>query len=366
MRGGSQEESRQGTRERGIDLIDGMAQFVSAEIVRADEREFTADHILIATGTEPAVPEIPGLQQLGYQTNRTIFEMPFVPERLAILGGGPVGVEFAQLFRRLGAQVTLIEMTPHILPKDDAELAAELQKVLETEGIEIKTQAKVSAVGPDPNGKRLTIQYENAYEETLLVDDILLAAGRKPVIEPLNLDQAAIDTEDGQIKVDDHLRTNVNHIWAAGDVANDFPFTHTAWRQGAYIAQQILCETDAPLDLGPVPWVTYTDPELANVGKTESEEGIEYRVASYKVGDVARAVITGDTEGRVKLLIGNDDRILGGHILATNAGDLIGSVITAMHGNLPASILAEAVWPYPTFSEAVGNAAASAFEKTLA
>lgn len=363
MHGGSEEEVRQQKRESGIALHIGQAEFVSAHEVTVNGRSLQADHILIATGAEPAIPEIPGLQESGLVTNKNIFDLPYLPESLAVMGGGPVGVEFAQMFTRLNVPVHLFEAADHILPKDDPELAAALTAVLTDEGITIHTHAKIIKVTPTLTGKQLTVSYENGYEQQIEVSKLLVAAGRKPAIAQLNLAAAGVAADDdGHIQTDESLRTTVPHIWAAGDVTSSYPFTHTAWRQGEHVVENIVNNEAKPFHPGPIPWVTYTDPELAHVGQTEKElkeAGTPYRILTQPMAGVSRAIINGQTNGHAKLLIGADDHILGGSILAANGGELLGPILLAMTANIPVTQLAAVVWPYPSLSTIWGKTSRS-------
>jgi pyruvate/2-oxoglutarate dehydrogenase complex dihydrolipoamide dehydrogenase (E3) component len=362
IRGGPKPEAREQMRQRGIDLFMGTAVFVSATEIEVDGRVLTADNIVIATGAKPNIPPVPGLDKSGYLTNMNVFDVPFLPESLAIMGGGPIGVEFAQFFARLGTKVLLFEPLPQILPKDDPDLAAELAGILEQEGVEIHTGAEVSAVSLVEDGKQLTIAYESGYEEKLVVEALLVAAGRQLDIDELDIDQAGVKLKDGRIQTDAALRTNVPNIWAAGDVTAAFPFTHIAWRQGLHVAKNIIQGEDKPFADVPVPWVTYTDPELAHIGQTEGElqaAGVAYRVLEQPLEKIVRAIVTVETHGRIKLFVGDDDQILGGHILAANAGELIGPILLAKTAGLPVTSLGDTFWPYPTLSVVLGKAANS-------
>lgn len=360
MLGGSEAEAREQMRERGINLIMGEASFVSPHEVKVNGRTHRADHIVLATGTKALIPDISGLKEAGYVTNKTVFKMPLQPTSLAIIGGGPIGVEFAQLFARLGTKVHLIEAEAQILPKDDPELASELEAVLLAEGVDVMTQAEVTAVSATSAGKVVTIAYESGYQEEVVVGEILVAVGRKAVFSSLNLEVADVEVQDGQIKTNDALQTSVPHIWSAGDVTSPYQFTHVANKQGTHVAQNIINGSTEPFDAGPVPWVTYTDPELAHVGKTAvqlDEEGIAYRMVNFNFDKIARAITIGQTEGRIKLFVDEEDQILGGHVLAAHGGELLGPIILAMKQGISATALAEAIWPYPTMSEAIGRVA---------
>lgn len=360
MRGGTEEEARAQMRERGIDLIIGEGRFVSEHEVAVNGRILQADQIIIATGTRAFVPNIEGLQHTGFVTNKTIFQMPLQPQSLAVVGGGPIGVEFAQMFNRFGTKVRLIEASSHILPKDDEALASELESILIHEGIDVLTHASVTAARPADGGKQLTISYESGYQEEITVGEILVAVGRQAVFDTLDLNAAGVEAGDGRIEVNDALQTNVSHIWAPGDVSAVYQFTHVASRQGEHVAHNIINGEAKPFEKSPIPWVTYSDPELAHVGKTAVQleaENIPFKTISSSFENNARAMTMGKTNGRIKLLVGEDDRILGGHVLATNGGELLGPIILAMKENIPATALAKTVWPYPTMSESLGKAA---------
>ncbi len=360
FRGGTKKEAREQMRERGLALIIGEAAFVSEHEIQVNGQLLQADHILIATGTEPAVPTIPGIAECGFITNKDVFNLPILPKSLAIMGGGPVGVEYSQFFARLGTDVHLFEPSEQILSEDDPELAAELAEILAQEQVHIYTQAKVTAVEPTENGKRLTISYDNGYEERLEFEALLVAVGRKSAISALNLKEIGVEVENDLIQTDESLRTNISHIWAAGDVTSKYPFTHVAWRQGSHVAKNILDGEARPFNFDIIPWVTYTEPELAHVGQLEAElqeANIQYRVINLPMEKMARAIATGQRNGRIKLFIGDNDQILGGHILAANGGELIGPIILAMQADLPITVIGKTVFPYPTLSEVLGQAA---------
>jgi pyruvate/2-oxoglutarate dehydrogenase complex dihydrolipoamide dehydrogenase (E3) component len=360
FRGGTEAEARESMRQRGIDLIIGEASLVSKHEVQVKDKLLQAENILIATGAEPVVLDVPGLVESGFITNQDVFDLPLLPKTLAIMGGGPIGVEFAQLFSRLGTEVQLFEPQEQILPADDPQLAAELTEILVQEGVQIHTQAAVTAVSPSESGKKLTISIHNGYEEVLEYEELLLAAGRTQAIAGLNLAEIGVVVEDKQIKTDEALRTTVPNIWSAGDVTSNFPFTHVAWRQGAHVAKNIIKGEARPFKPGNIPWVTYTDPELAHIGKLAAEldeANVKYREINLPMHNVARAVATGRQHGRIKLFVAEDGQILGGHILAANGGELIGPIVMAMESKLPITAVGDTVWPYPTMSEVLGQAA---------
>ena len=355
MRGGSSAEAAESLRAEGIEVIFGEATFKSAREIAVGDKVLTADHIVVATGTRATVPSVPGLQESGFVTNQEVIYFEELPARLAVIGGGPVGVEFAQLFARFGVEVMLFEQAPHILGHDDRELADLLAEQLRAEGITIFVNAELTEVARGEQGKRLTIEHDGQMEHHEC-DELLIALGRTPNIEALQLERAGIDVQAGQIAVTAALCTSVPHIWAAGDVANNYPFTHVAEAQGELIAQNIRRQQTQPFDDSIIPWVTYTEPALAHVGKTVAQldaEGVTYRLATASIKDNPRAQTMGLDVGKVKLLIGEDDRILGGQILAHAAGELLAPIVVAMHGGLSAQALGQVILPYPTLAQTV-------------
>lgn len=360
MRGGTPEEANQAMRKRGVDLVIGQAKFVSPHAVEVNGQRLEADKFLIATGVRSAIPNVPGLEEAGYITNKRAVSLPQLPERLAIIGGGQLGIEFAQIFSRFGVEVAVFEGSERIMSGDDAELVAELRQILTGEGIRIETGAKLVRVEQIADGKRLS--FEDGSTHT--VDEILLAAGRTPNIETLNLDAAGVESDPQKgILVDETLRTSVDHIWAGGDVAGAYRFTHVAENHGEVIVHNMTSNTPKAFDPTVISWATYTDPSLATVGRTEEElgeKGIAYRVFTQKFSEIPKALATGWKAGRVKLLVGEDDSILGGHILAKQAGDLLAPIILAMQCQLPISAVADTTFPYPTLVEGVSQAAKSA------
>jgi pyruvate/2-oxoglutarate dehydrogenase complex dihydrolipoamide dehydrogenase (E3) component len=359
MRGGTPTEAVAAMRERGIDLFCEAARFVSPHAVQVGEATIQGDQIVIATGAEAVVPPIPGLDQAGYLTNREIIYLEQLPARLAIIGGGPIGVEFAQLFRRFGVAVVLVEEDAQLLPKDDIDVAAALTEVLTAEGIDIHRQTKLTQVSSIDGRKELTL---TSPDGTLSVtaDALLIAAGRAPTIAGLQLDRAGVRVEDGAIVVNETLQTSVEHIWSVGDVTGGYPFTHVANAQGRYVAQRILQQRHDSFNRKATPWVTYTAPEVAHVGQTEAElqKGqLNYRVGKAMFADVARAQATGNTAGLVKLLVGADDQILGCHIAGEGAGELIAPIVLAMRNHLPFTALGDIILPYPTMVQALQKAA---------
>lgn len=356
LRGGTLEEARKRLVDQGIDVLHGEAAFVSPHGVSVSGQLITAERIIITTGCETTIPPIEGLYEAGFITNVQAVSLPVLPRRLAIVGGGAIGMEFAQLFHRFGVEVTVLESSPDLLDKEDRELADLLCKLLTCEGIRLETSAKLVRVQRDGACKRLAIRCGERQEEELVVDELLLAVGRRPELKSLHLEAAGVETSKRGIKVDAILRTIVSHIWAAGDVTGAYQFTHVATEQGRLAASNAFAEDPQAFNDRVIPWVTFTDPALAHVGKTEQqlrEEGIAYRVGRMQFSENERAITKGETEGLIKLLADPQGMILGGHILAAGAEELLAPIVLAMHARVSASTLAATILPYPAMSESV-------------
>lgn len=363
MRGGSLEEARAQLKEQGIEYIHGEASFVSPHEVAVNGRSLAAERIIIASGSQALIPEIAGLQEAGFVTNVGALAFPSLPARLAIIGGGAIGIEFAQMFQRFGVAVTVIERGSLILDKEDRELAETLCNLLTQEGIQFVTRAEVQCVQRVAGGKKLIYTCGQNKQQELVVDEILLALGRRPTLEKLNLEEIGVKTTKKGLEVDACLRTSVPHIWAAGDVIGGYKFTHVANEQGKLAAWNALAESPRPFDASVIPWVTFTDPPLAHVGPTEEElrqQKRTYRARSVPFKAIERALTLGKTEGVLKLLVDEQEHILGSHILGPGADELISLVTLAMHAGLSTTTLASTILPYPTLSEGVLWAASDA------
>jgi pyruvate/2-oxoglutarate dehydrogenase complex dihydrolipoamide dehydrogenase (E3) component len=359
IRGGISEEAARELSQKGIDVLKGEAAFVSPHELSVAGKSVSAQRFIIATGGENIIPPIEGLNEVGYITNVQAVSLPRLPKHLAIVGGGAIGIEFAQLFHRFGVEVTVLEHSPALLDKEDRELADMMCTMLSREGLRLETHVNLRRVQRDPAGKCLTIRCENHEEEQLGVDEILLAIGRRPALAALQLEKAVKTAKNG-IEVDATLRTSVPHIWASGDVTGDLQFTHVAYEQGKLAAHNAFAQEPQAFENRVIPWVTYTDPALAHVGKTEEqlrEDGVEYWAARMFFKDVERADAEGNTDGLVKLLVDKQGKILGGHIFAPAAGDLLAPIILAMQEGLPVETLASTIMPYPNMIEGVRWAA---------
>ena len=360
IRGGTLEQASAGIAAQGIDLFMGEAMFTSPHEIRVNGVTLRSKRFVIATGTVAMIPEIDGLSKAGYITNVEAVSLPELPKRLVVIGGGPIGLEFAQMFSRLGAQVTVLERGEQPLPREDPELAMLLCSQLTAEGIRLEFGAEMRCGDIDEHGKHIHLHGKDGKKEDLTADQLLIAVGRKPALDKLNLEAAGVQyTEDG-VTTDATLRTNVPHIWAAGDITSKYQFTHVASDQGKLVAHNVFARKPKEFDDRVIPWVTFTDPELARVGMLEAElkeAKIEYRVGRAYFNKLDRAIANNQTFGSVKLLADMDGNILGGHILSANAGELIAPIIYALRFGLTAKKMAGAMLPYPTMAEAVRWAA---------
>lgn len=340
----------------GIDLIAAAATFEGPHVVRAGPREVRARRFLIATGARPALPSIPGLSDVPYLTYQRLFENEILPERLVVLGAGPVGLEIAWAYRRLGADVTVVG--ERLLEHEEPEVQALVEEMLRREGVRL-VSAVALQVGHD--GGRFTIRTP---AEQLSGDLLLVATGRVPNVEGLALSRAGVAHGPGGVSVDHHLRTSARHIYVAGDVVGGRQFTHLAAWQAFHAVRNALLpgRTVGVTDL--VPWVTFLDPEVAHVGLSEAEararHGDRVRAHRWEMASVDRAVTDGDTTGFIKVVTRPGGQILGASVVATRAGELIGEYALAIRQGLRLADLASTIHPYPTWSTPLQQLAADA------
>jgi pyruvate/2-oxoglutarate dehydrogenase complex dihydrolipoamide dehydrogenase (E3) component len=347
----------------GVRVVAGSAQFADRETVTVDDR-FTikARRFVIATGSTPSVPRIPGIAQTPFFTNETIFDLALQPEHLLIVGGGPVGVELAQAFRRLGSTVTVIEAaTP--LGKDDPECAAVVLAALERDGVVFRSGVRLVKVAGAS-----TIQVTLSGGEVIEGSHLLIAAGRTPTIEGLGLERAGVATTPHGITVDRHLRTTNKHIYAIGDVIGGLQFTHVANDHAGIVIRHALFRLPARIRYDAIPWVTYTDPELAQVGLTEDQArraGHAVRILRWPYHENDRARIERASGGHIKVVTNRRGRILGATIVGRDAGELISIFMLAITQRLNIRALAGFIVPYPTLAEIGKRAAMSHFTPSL-
>lgn len=357
----SHDDSVQRVTGAGVDLFFGAARFTGPETVEVDhhgERQtLRFAKAVIATGSRPQTLDAPGAAEVGYLTNETLFELTTLPRRLAVIGGGPIGAEMAQTFARLGAQVTLIERNGQLLNREDADAACIVQDAFVEDGIRLRFGATIKAVSRTATGKRLEFECAGQAEQ-VEVDEILVSIGRAPTVQGLGLEAAGVAYSDKGVSVDETMRTTHPHIYAAGDVAIRYQFTHVADATARIVLQNALFP-------GPkrkasdliVPWVTYTDPEVAHVGLYAHEaeaRGLKVQSFTQPLTHVDRARADGETAGFVRIHVkAGSDRILGATIVATHAGEMISELTTAMVAGVGLKTLATVIHPYPTQAEAI-------------
>ncbi len=341
----------------GIDVYLGQAEFLDENRVQVDGRTLTYSKAVICTGARAAAPPIPGLDQVEYLTNETIFSLTELPKRIGIIGAGPIGCEMAQTFARFGSEVFLVEAQHGILPKEDREAASMVLESLKKDGVNLLCCGKDLTLAPADGGKvRLRVlSHDKGYDET--VHRLLVAVGRAPNVEGLGLEKVGVEFDRKGVKVDDHLRTTNRNIFAAGDVCSPYQFTHAADFMARIVIQNALFGGRAKASALTIPWCTYTEPELSRVGLIESEaqaKGIAVDTFTQDLADVDRSILEGETHGMVRVHVAKGtDRIVGATIVAGSAGDMISEITLAMTHNLGLKKIGSTIHPYPTQAEAI-------------
>lgn len=341
-------------RAKGIDLITGPARFVDPHTVRVGEQRLRAKKTILATGARPKIPSIEGLEGVPFMTYERIFDNDRLPGSMIVVGGGPLGIEIAQAYQRLGAQVTVV--ADRLLPRDEPEAQQTIDQVLLREGVMLVRGRAKSARRQD---KQIVIATET---EEARGDLLLVATGREPVLDGLDLERAGVSYSADGIPVDDQLRTNVHHIYAAGDVIGGYQFSHLAAWQAFMAARNALIPGSSKGLTDVVPWVTFTDPELAHIGLTEAQarqkHGDEVIVGKSEMKHVDRAVCEDEQDGFIKIVAHKDGTIVGATVVGSRAGETITELILAVNRKMKVSDLAGPIHAYPTYSSAVEQLAA--------
>ncbi len=347
-----------------VSLIEGMASFVSNNQVKVGERQLEAANFIIATGSKAIVPEIEGLTEAGYITHVEAMSLKEVPKRLAVIGAGPVGLELAQIYARFGSEVTILQRADSIMPVAEPALTDRLQQILQDEGLIIKTGIQITKATSNSDSKTVSYKDETG-EHSLEVDEILIAAGKRPNTAALNLKAAGVEVTDKQeVVTQPTLHTSQPHIFAVGDVTNlPLRLETTAGKEGTYAVDNALNGDSKSIDYRSVPWTVFTDPQLASVGYTEDEQMAELKACACRTvtfDKLPKALITKRTEGVIKIAIHPETKvIMGVHILAPNAGDLIAQAMVLIKNKNTIDDLEEMLPVFPTLSEAVKLAAVS-------
>lgn len=354
----SHADSAQRFRDLGIDVFLGQGIFTGSNTVQVGDQTLDFKRAVIATGARASAPPIPGLDQVEYLTNESVFSLTELPQRLGIIGAGPIGCELAQSFALLGSEVFLIEATHGILPREDSDAAEIVRESLDRDGVRLLCCGKNTLLKPGENGQvRLTLDsHDQHYDQA--VDKLLVAVGRAPNVDHLGLEAVGVEFDQRVgVKVNDRLQTTNPMIYAAGDICSPYKFTHAADFMARIVIQNTLFLGRAKASSLVIPWSTYTSPEIAHVGlypKEAEEQGIAIQTFTQPMSEVDRAILEGETAGFVKVHVKKGtDQIVGATIVAPNAGDMISEISVAMTHGLGLKKLASAIHPYPTQAEAI-------------
>ncbi|MDC0936623.1 mercuric reductase [Pirellulales bacterium] len=345
-------------RDLGVDVYLGQAEFVDSQSVQVADRTLRFKKAVICTGARAQAPPIPGLDSVDYLTNETIFSLTELPQRLGVIGAGPIGCELAQSFVHFGSQVFLVESAHGVLTNEDPDAARVVEAALRRDGVQLLCCGRDTKLKPGDDGQvRITLEsHGTTYDEA--VDKLLVAVGRAPNVAGMGLEKVGVQFDEKQgLEVNDHLRTTNPNIFAAGDVCSKYKFTHAADFMARIVIQNALFFGRAKASSLTIPWCTYTSPEVAHVGLYPAQaekQGVEIDTYTQEFAEVDRAILEGDTEGfaRVHVRRGTDE-IVGATVVAANAGDMIGEVSLAMTHGLGLKKVASAIHPYPTQAEAI-------------
>ncbi|MDX1958535.1 MAG: FAD-dependent oxidoreductase [Leptospiraceae bacterium] len=342
----------------GVECFSGNAKILSPYEVEINGKILTTKNIVLATGAEPLVPPIPGLEKINYLTSENLWDIRNLPKRLVILGGGPIGCELAQAFSRLGSEVTIIEMAPSLLVREDEIVFNLMTKVFESEKIKILTKHKAESVHLDGNKKFIRCKKDDQSVDVEF-DEVLVALGRRARTKGFGLEEMEIQiNQNGTIQVDEYLRTNYPNIYACGDVVGPYQFTHVAAHQAWYASVNALFSPfkKFKVDYRVIPWTTFTDPEVARVGLSEKDAiaaGLDFEVSHFEMEELDRAIADGETKGFIRVITPKGkDKILGVTIVSANAGELLAEYVLAMKHNLGLNKILGTIHSYPTMSEA--------------
>lgn len=352
-------------REMGIDVVQGKANFLdkhTIQIKNGDEilREVTGKYFVISTGAKAFVPPIPGIDETPYLTNHNLFEIDELPKSMIIVGSGPIGTEMAQAFQNLGTEITVVDMVDTILANDHPRLTAILKEHLEKQGVKYELSAAVKAVSGDDASVEVTIE-KDGETNVVKAEKLLMATGRRANFKPLNLDKAGVKTEKAGVTINDKCRTNVKNIYAIGDVTGRYQFTHMSEHMAKIAVSNILLKFPMKIDHKHVPWVTYTEPEMAHVGATQQqldEQGVKYETYKFPYDMIDRAITDEKTTGWIYIYAKKfSGKILGADVLGAHAGEMISQYAMAMKNGVSLKNMADTIYPYPSYGLGARRAA---------
>ena len=348
--------------QRGISLFTGRAVFKSDSEIEVNGKTISAKKFVVATGSKPRIPKVKGLQGAGCITSNEAVALKELPASIVIVGAGSVGVEFAQIFSSFGVKTTLVEAEDCLLGHEDHEISELLKNYIREEGVEVIMGVKVESVAVK-DGRKMIDLADSSGTRKVFADEIMIAAGRDPAVDGMNLKAAGVEMDTHGIVVDDYLHTTAENIWACGDITGQLLYTHVATYQGDLVGYNLFEDRPDKEDLSIVPRVTFCDPEVAGVGLTEGEarkQGFNVVVGRMPNRYLGKSLITGERRGLVKLIIdGTNQRILGGHIVGTQASELVHEIAVAMKSGMTVETLAEVIHAYPSMAEGVEAAAAN-------
>ena len=354
IRGIEPNDSPERFRGLGVDVIFGDGRFTAPDCVEVNGRKLKARTFVIATGSRPGVPPIPGIDSVPYLTNETVFDLREQVPSMIVIGAGPIGCEMAQAFARLGTKVSVVDVAPQIMPREDADLVRVVQQQMEKDGVEFVLEATIARVEGTRHDIRMTARRKNGPEQTLQATHLLVAAGRRANIEDLGLEAANVAVEKGKIVSDATLRTTNPRIYVCGDAAGGLQFTHLAGHHAGILLRHAIFRMGWAKPSPHVPWCTYTDPELARIGLSETEAKTAdkaYKVYRFGFDEIDRARTEGETEGCAKVITDPKGKILGAAIVGPHAGEVIAEYVLAVNKGMRLNELSGIIHIYPTFAE---------------